>query len=427
MSPDPSIESASTSFERLENGLRVLLLPSTMNNIVSLVCFVPLPGAIESPEETGIVHFTHKMLMRGTMRRSSAELSEAIESLGTSLSSDASDDYSHAHIVCTRDTFRESLELLAEVLQQPSFEPEEIEKERQSALSSIRRMDDDTFAYTYRHFLQQLYGGHSYGLPRLGLPETVKEFSRERICEIHSQYFDPACYTVVVVGHFEPDAARGMLSQLFHRSDAGSRPGPAPCLSQLQTVSPVAGRTFKSLNLSRDCEQAFLCAGFHACDILSQDFPALRVLNGVLGEGMSSRLFLKLRDEKGLAYSTGSSYSALQRGGHLVGYIGTKPESLEAAREGMLAEFQLIGSELTPPEELERARNYIIGKFLIDHQTNYRRAFYLGFYDIMGLGTEMDNLYPERIGAVTAEQVREAARRYITGEPVIVQLIPEQT
>jgi zinc protease len=143
----------------------------------------------------------------------------------------------------------------------------------------------------------------------------------------------------------------------------------------------------------------------------------------VLGEGMSSRVFQQLRDEQGLAYATGSSLVPHRDGGHIMGYIGTKPESLEQAREGMFQIFERIKSEPVEAEELQRARNYIVGKFLIDHQTNYKRAFYLGHYETLGMGIEMDEGLPLLIQAVTAEQVMEVAQRYI-GEPTVVELVP---
>lgn len=405
--PTPTIET-------LDNGMSAVFLPSDANNIVGLTCFIPLPGAIETLPEAGLVSFTHRMLLRGTRTRGNAELAEAIESLGTSLSSEGSDDFSVAHVVCTNDTFTESVRLLADVLQHPAFEPEEIEKERQSTIAAIRRSDDEKFSFTYRHFLRTLYDGHSYGLPRLGYVESVSEFKREQLLQLHTEFFDPARFLVVCVGNFSPEEARELLVSSFRPATAPSEP-----FSVAVPPRTPPGRQ----RLSRDCEQAFLTMGCQTCSILSPDFPAVRLLNAVLGEGMSSRLFVHLRDEKGLAYATGSLVSAEQKGGHLVGYIGTKPESLDMAREGMLAEFEQIKRELVGSEEFERARNYVIGKFLIDHQTNYKRAYYLGYYQTIGLGMAMDEEYPKRLGAVTTQQVLEAANKYLT-EPTIVELMP---
>jgi predicted Zn-dependent peptidase len=404
----------SPEIETLASGMRAVFLPSDANNIVALGCFIPLPAAIEQPEEAGLVSFALRMLLRGTTRMGNEELSEAIESLGTSISFSASDDFSHGSMVCTGDTFDESLRLFADVMQNPAFEPEEVERERQTTLAAIRRSDDEKFSYTMKRFLRELYGPHSYGLPRTGLIETVSEFRREQVAAVHGEFVDPGQCLAVCVGNFDPGAARSQLDGLLQpRPSASAPPGIAP----VRAVEPTRSR------FSRECEQAFLVAGFQACGVLSPDFAAVRVLNGVLGEGMSSRLFVHLRDEKGLAYATGSTVAALRSGGHLAGYIGTKPGSLDEAREGMLAEFAQIRREPVPAEELERAKNYITGKFLIDHQTNARRAFYLGYYETLGLGMAMDEDYPGLIAAVTAGQVRDAANKYL-GEPTIAELVP---
>lgn len=417
-----SLESASAartpSIEQLPGGMRVLLAPSAVNDIVAVVSFMPLPGAIERPHEAGLVTFMHRMLRRGTTSKTNVELAEAIDSLGIELASEASDDFSHAHLICTKDTFREGLALMAEVLQHPSFEPEEVEKERQSILAAIRRQEDDKLSATLKRFMRELYGDHGYGLPHLGLRETVGEFTREQLVHVHEEFVNPARFLTVIMGNFDPAEARDLLTELFQ---------PAPgAESSPFVIPPPPERPPSRVRLSRDCEQAYLVLGMRACPLGAPDWPAVRVLNTVLGEGMSSRLFVRLRDEQGLAYATGSAYGPLGRAGHLFGYIGTKPESLDTAREGMLEQFELLKSELVPREELQRSKNYLVGKFLIDHQTNYRRAFYLGFYETMGLGITMDENYPKLIQSVTAEQVREAANRYLH-DPTIVELVPEES
>ena len=401
--------------ETLPGGMRVIMRPSTVNSIVAVALFLPLPRAIVAPSEAGLVRFLHGMLLRGTTSRSAAELNETIEALGTSISSSDSNDYSQAGMVCTADTFPASMELLADVVLNPAFEPEEIEKERQITLAGIRRDDDDRFALTLRRFARELYGSHGYGLPGRGLAETVREFRRDQLVELHATAINPSTMLAVCVGDFDPDAARDLLTAHFPPRGTASDP------LRITTPAPVPPARVR---LARESEQAFLAMGFRACAAGADDSPAVRVLNGVLGEGMSSRFFTKLRDEQGLAYATGCSLNTHLHAGHMVGYIGTKPSTLDTAREGMADLFAAIRREPVTPEELERTRNYIIGKFLIDHQTNLRRAFYLGHYETMGLGLERDEQLPALIGAVTAGQVLDAANRYLH-EPTIVELLPE--
>jgi zinc protease len=402
------------AIETLSNGMRALLLPGDSNDIVAMTCFAPLPGAVEGETDAGIVGFTMRMLMRGTTSRTAAELDEAIESLGSSIDCSASDDFSTARMICTADAFEPTVQLLAELLQTPAFEPEEIEKERQTTLAAIRRGEDDKFSLTLKRFMRELYGGHPYGTPRLGTAQSVSELRRDQVADLFAESLDPAGLLAVCVGNFDPAGARALLEGAFaqraHKAEA------------LQ-VAPVRYPAPAAVRFARDCEQAFLVMGYPACPITAPDYPALRVLNGVLGESMSSRLFVRLRDEQGLAYSTGSTVAGNARGGHLAGYIGTKPESLGTARDGMRAIFEETRSQRVPADELERAKNHIIGKFLIDHQTNARRGYYLGYFETMGLGAAMDEGYPALIAAVTSDQVIEAARKFIT-EPTVVELVP---
>ncbi|MCX7717445.1 MAG: insulinase family protein [Candidatus Sumerlaeaceae bacterium] len=401
----------------LPSGMRVVMRPETANEIVSVLVFFPVPGAIERTEEAGLVQFTAAMMVRGTTSRTHAELAEAIDGLGISLTCSAADDYSLASLDCTSDTLEESLALLAEVILSPSFEPEEIEKERQSTLAAIRRRDDDRLAFAVRHMMQDLYAGHSYGLPRLGHAETVAEFTRDQILTVHGELLDAPRMLAVCLGHFEPSRMESRLAELF--SGITGRGGEA--LQVAQPGPPRPGRR----TLERPGEQAVLAAGWRACGLADPAGPAVRLLNAVAGEGMNSRLFQRLREQQGLAYATGSYVHLLVQGGHIVAHIGTRPDAREQALEGLLGIFAQLRRERVPREELDRARNYVTGKYLIDHQSNHRRAFYLGHYEMTGLGLAADEDFPERLARVTADDVLAAAEQFL-GDATVAEVLPPE-
>lgn len=403
------------SFEKLDNGMDAILVPSAANHIVAVKAFLGLPGAVEQEAEAGLVRFTLRMLHRGTVRLGAAELAEAIESLGSEVAFSAQEDYSFASMDCTADSFGETLDLFARMLREPAFEPEEIEKERVSTIASIARRDDSRSAYAMRHLLRDLYGSHSYGLSRMGYEESVAGFTREQLMSTHQELVDTSRWLIVAVGNFDADALRADLCRLFPGADTPTEP--AFLIPPVQRVPPATRR------IERPGEQAIILIGHPAPPVASPDFPAVRLLNAILGESMSSRFFVRLRDEQGLAYSTGSAYTAHTRGAHIVGHIETKPASLDEARDGMLAEFRSMAEAGVSQDELDRARNYVLGKFLIDHQTNHRRALYLGHYTRVGLGPAMDTEYPAILAKVTPRQVRDAAAKYLT-TPTLVELIP---
>lgn len=401
------------AWEQIADDVELFARPDSSNDIVALIAFSPVGSAAESRADSGLVSFTGRMLMRGTRHRSNPELAELVDSLGISLSFSAADDYANHHVVTTADALKESIALLAETLFEPSFEPEEIEKERRTTLAAIKRSDDDLMSLSLKRFYEELYPQHGYGLPGAGLLESIGELRREQIVSCHEE-IAAGPFRIVAVGNFDAAELRDLLRKEF----VARRPkGDADRL----TVSSPIPAAAHSVAIQRDSEQAYLVMGYPAPAPTSADYFAGRVLNCLLGEGMSSRLFQALREEKGLAYATGSSYHGLKLQGQLFGYIGTKPESLATARDGMLAEFERIKNEPVPVEELLRAKNYMIGKFLIDHQKNYSRAFYLGHFDQMGLGWQMDDIYPEMISKVSPEDVQRMANEILT-EPVVVEL-----
>ncbi len=412
MSIAPTVD---PGWETLADGVDILLRPDSSNDIVALIVFSPVGCAVESESDAGIVSFTGRMLMRGTRRLSNAELAETVDSMGISLACDTSEDYSHVHVVTTSDTLAESIAILSEIFFEPSFEPEELEKERQTTLAAIRRSDDDLLSSTLRHFYQELYPKHGYGTPGVGLKESIGELTREQVINSHEE-LTSGPFRIVAVGNFAADALRDLITTHFVSKMHG-------IAAERLIIPPPLPAAAHTISLTRDSEQAYLVAGFPALAPLDPEYAAARVLNCALGEGMSSRLFQALREDKGLAYATGSSYGALKLAGQLFGYIGTKPESLDTAREGMLAEFERIKMELIPEDELLRTKNYMVGRFLIDHQKNFKRAFYYGHFDQMGLGWQMDALYPGIIASVTAEHVQAVAKRILT-DPVIVELRP---
>jgi predicted Zn-dependent peptidase len=163
--------------------------------------------------------------------------------------------------------------------------------------------------------------------------------------------------------------------------------------------------------------------GYLAPPVTAADHVALKVLNGVLGGGMSSRLFRTLRDEEGLAYSVGSVYPTRRGAGRIVLHIGTAPENVEAAEAGLRREVARLDGEPVPEDELARTRAYLSGSFVLDRRTNGRQSFYLAFYEVMGVGAEYVMHYPSLLESVDATDVLEAARRHLV-EPAVVVVGP---
>jgi len=175
--------------------------------------------------------------------------------------------------------------------------------------------------------------------------------------------------------------------------------------------------------LERPAQQAQILVGFVGPSVSDQDYAAVKVLSAVLGGGVAGRLFVELREKRGLAYSLGALNPSRAGPSFLVGYIGTAPASAEPAEAGILREIERIRSEPPTAEELARAKAYLQGTLAMDRRTNARQAWYLAFFELIGAGHEFPDRYVRDLAAVSAADVHVAAQRYLQ-RPTVVVLRP---
>lgn len=400
----------------LDNEMRVIFKPTKANTILGIVCLIDIGSSYEPMEKIGITNFTQTLLLKGTEKRSAEDIALELESIGASMGTSTHEDYAELTAVATVQDAEKIIEIMSDVLFHASFPPEEVEKERKNILAGIRLSEDNKFYYTYKHFRRLLYGEtHPYGHPVEGEPETVKRISRADILKHYRRYYHPSNMILSVVGNIEEENLVSLLRR-YLPGKATKRVPKVTADKSLRRKSAIEVKT-------KEIEQGFIILGYNTCDVRSPDYVPLKVASTILGEGMSSRLFVNLRDKLGLAYNVGCGMPSRRLRSHLFAWIGTKPESIQQAKEQLLAEFERLKTEKVSDEELTRAKKYIIGRFLLDHQTNLRQAWYLGWYEMLRLGYHFDEKYPELVEKVTAEDIMRVARRYFN-HPAIEILQP---
>jgi len=404
------------SMRQLSNGLTLIHKHTRANRIVGLSCIVLTGASNEMAEENGLTNLALRVMRKGTETRSARQIEEESEALGITIDESVGQDFSSWSLDCTIDDFDRALDLFSDILLHPSFPPEEIENERQQVLAAIRMEEDNKFAFTYKNFRRVLYEGHPYGRPVEGTPDTLEGLTREQMVALHKTRMTPSNMILAVAGDLEEPAVTEAIQE---------RLGGTTTLPERRVL---VGKEFiphpATEELRKKAEQGFLCIGYTTCPIKSPDYPALRVASAVLGEGMSARLFSILRDEQGLAYAVGSVHRAHRQQGHLLAYIGTRPETIEDARNGILAQLERLKREPVGEEELIRAKNYAAGKYLMAHESNSDQAHYLAYWQAMGMGADFDTAYPEMLERVTARDILRVANKYFL-EPTIVILRPD--
>jgi len=369
----------------------------------------------ETPEMAGITNFLLRTMIRGTSRRSATELAEAAEEIGGSL--DASGEVESAEIrgEALARHWEGLLGLIAEVVLEPSFPGEEIERERRLILSQIKTRAETPFTLSLDALLRELYGSHPYAWPGLGLPSAVGRFARGELVAHYRAVFQAERVVLAVSGQVSHARVVRTSERLFAklpRSGAGEVGAAAP-------ATPVGARRV----LERPAQQAQVLVGYLGPGLSDPAYPAVRVLGAVLGGGMAGRLFVELREKRGLAYALGVLIPFRTGPSFFVTHLGTAPENSAAAEAGLLAELERIRQAPVGREELARAKAYLLGNFALDRRTNARQAWYLAFFEVIGAGWDFPERYAQALDAVTAADVEAAAQRFLV-RPTIVVLQP---
>ena len=399
----------------LPNGMTVIVRENPAAPVVTASLQVRAGSRFETPEMAGITNFLLRTMIRGTSRRSATELAEAAEEIGGSL--DASGEVESAEIrgEALARHWEGLLGLIAEVALEPSFPGEEIERERRLILSQIKTRAETPFTLSLDALLRELYGSHPYAWPGLGLPSAVGRFARGELVAHYRAVFRAERVVLAVSGQVSHARVVRTSERLFAklpRSGAGEVGAAAP-------ATPVGARRV----LERPAQQAQVLVGYLGPGLSDPAYPAVRVLGAVLGGGMAGRLFVELREKRGLAYALGVLIPFRTGPSFFVTHLGTAPENSSAAEAGLLAELERMRQAPVGREELARAKAYLLGNFALDRRTNARQAWYLAFFEVIGAGWDFPERYAQALDAVTAADVEAAAQRFLV-RPTIVVLQP---
>ncbi len=401
--------------ERLDNGLTVLVRENPVAPVVAVSLLLKTGTRWERAEQAGISNFLHAVMVKGTTRRSGADLAEAIAALGGKLSASGDIDYSGISASALARFWRELLALTAELALEPKLAPDDVPIERDWLVSRIQRQRDSPSARAFDEFYAALYGSHPYGLPSLGTPASLARIDHAVLVAHYRAVYRPERMILAVSGQVRADEVLAEARRLFGglpRGGAVAEPGNAP---------PVRGA--RRLVVEQAAQQAQILAGGLAPSLDHADHAAVKVLATVLGGGMAGRLFAELRDKQALAYTANAFYDPVKEPGALILYLGTAPDNAGRAEAALLREIERVQAELVTPDELARAKGYLLGNYAMDRRTNARQAWYMVFYEIEGVGQDFPDRYRRAVEAVTAADVQRVARAYLTA-PTIVVLRP---
>jgi zinc protease len=399
-------EEAGVSVFRTAEGTPVLVRRKVGSPVANIGVFI-VGGAVEEEDESaGLTLLTARTMIKGTSTRTAAQIAEDAEMLGGTISPSAgSDSFGWSFSVPT-PRIAEALELLGDVIQRPTIPDDAFETERAIALSNVALLRDDMHRYPMRLAASVAFARHPYGTPPMGTEESLRAITAEQARDWHKSRVLESTAVIGIVADLDVREAADLVAREF----AALTPKKAPKVGK-----PRWPKSVKIAAESRDKAQTAIALAFPAPSRTDDSRFAANLI-ATVASGLGGRFFDELRDRQSLAYTVQAAVNEKRVAGMFLSYIATSPEKEGVARTGLLNEFAKLRNDAVLPEELTRAKEYIVGSHAISRESG---ATLLGeMLDAWMFGEGLQELleYDVRVRAVTAEQMRDVARKYFHAE-----------
>ena len=397
----------------LDNGLRVISEEIPYLETASVGVWVDAGARCERPEINGISHLLEHMAFKGTQIRSARDIAEEIEAVGGHLNAYTSREQTAYFAKVLKDDTPLALDILADILQNPTFDEDELEREQTVVVQEIGQAQDTPDDIIFDYFQDIAFPDQPLGRPVLGTSENVQSFTRDNLSAYMDQHYTPGRMVVSAAGNVDHDQLVELTNKTFLRST-----------STVDNANEEANYVGGHLYQSRDLEQVHLLIGFNGLAYKDQDYYALQVFSTLLGGGMSSRLFQKVREERGLAYSIYSFSTSYVDSGLFGIYAGTSADStcelIETVCNELLDVVENIGAT-----ETARARAQLKSGLLMSLESTSARSEQLA-RQLLLFGRPISNAEViEKIDSADPSKLSAVAERiFKNGAPIITALGP---
>ena len=402
--------------------MREILLNNNINACIKINNDTPrtalaLNFLIERPEKIpGEYLLMNRLLLKGTNKYKSEELASILDENAIDMLTEMKYDYLRFRFVSLNEDFEYALSILSDVILNSTFE--EFEKERESLKGELLAELDSARTKVSDLFTKTIYKNHFYGASYTTILENIDRVTLESVKESYNYILTNSKKTLAFAGDIDSDRVVELLNKYLDRL-----PSSKNIVSEICPPNPV--KQEKAELVKEDAQQAQIIQGWLVPTIGSDDYFKIMLLNTILGaSGLSSRLFMELREKKGLAYTVRTSYETHQKAAVFSIYIGTEPSNIETSISGFKEEIEKIKRIPVSEEELHNAKNNIIGKQQFITETNSQQANLMAYYSISGKPFDYQKEVVERLKSVTSAELLECANKYFTDNFVIAVLRP---
>lgn len=399
----------------LDNNISVVIKQNKNTPRIAL-CFY---FKIEEPEKkAGTYTLLNRLFLQGTKNRTAEVLAQELDENAIDCYSEMKHDFIRFKLQCLNEDFEKGLEILEDIIKNSTLD--DFEKEVIKMKGEIQAELDDPKAKAMDGFFKNIFKNHPYGHTYTKVLEDIDTITFNEVKETYQKLLSETSKTISIVGDIDNEKAINLLKKHFNtlknKQDAVSQI-PTPSLTNTETIKIE----------KNDASQAQIIQGWHVPTIFSEDYAPLMVMNTMLGaSGLSSRLFLELRDKKGLAYVVRSNYETHDRGAIFTVYIATEPKNIKTSLEGFKIELDKIKNIPVTEQELENAKNNLIGKRQFFTETNLQQASLIAYYMDKNLGADFETQLIESIKKVNIEDISRVANNYICGPSILTVLAPKE-
>ena len=390
----------------LPNGLRVLCEQLPHLRSVSMGVWVKAGSILEREHENGLSHLIEHMAFKGTGRRSAKQIAQEMDAVGGYLNAATSKLCTCYYAKVIDENLPLAADILSDIVRFPAIDPKELDKERNVVLEEISMTDDSPEDVAYDLIASAMFGRQPLGQTILGPRELISGYSREDILAFRARHYSPMNTCVAIAGNFDLNQVKDLMAQRFGDWTGGA--------GEIFPVNAVNQRP-QTLTADKDTEQAHICLGYRGKPLGDADAYPMAVFNSILGGGMSSRLFQRIREESAMAYSVYSAPSAYPHCGDFTIYAAVSPRNVKTVLAQIDEETSRLVCDGATQEEFDMAKAQLKGGFILGQESAYNRMNSMGSnMALMNRVITTDETI-RRIEAVTPEDVRRVAAETLGG------------
>ncbi len=400
----------------LENGLRIITAPQPDNPAVTVLVLVEAGSEYETKEINGLSHFLEHLCFKGTQKRPKAiDIAGELDGIGALYNAFTSQEFTGYFAKAGAKHFDKILDVVSDIYLNSVFDPTEIDKERGVIIEEINMYEDLPMARVHYLFLELLYGDQPAGWNIVGEKETIRTLTREDFIAYREKHYLVGNTIVVVAGEIDEERAIAKISEAFMGMTAGDKS---------KKLKPKEEQKAPELLVKyKESDQTHLILGVRGYDVFDKRRFTADVIADILGGGMSSRLFQKIREEMGAAYYIGASSELFLDHGYLRASAGVDCQRLPEVVKAIVAEFKRLRDEPISPAELQKVKDHLIGGLMLGLETSDDLARFYGGQEVVEKKIMTPVEIVEQIQAVTAERIQEVAKDLFKNEGLNLAVI----